>query len=73
MHFLTEIQKLKTHKAKWRLLPAFLKVRGLVKQHTESYDYFINHEIKKIVEANQVVRTDDNSFELRCLKAILAF
>jgi len=34
---------------KWRLLPEFLKVRGLVKQHIDSYDYFIQHEIKKIV------------------------
>jgi DNA-directed RNA polymerase III subunit RPC2 len=37
---------------KWRLLPEFLKVRGLVKQHIDSYDYFIQEEIKKIVFAD---------------------
>ena len=30
---------------KWRLLPAFLKVKGLVKQHIDSFNYFINSEV----------------------------
>ncbi|XP_038970823.1 DNA-directed RNA polymerase III subunit 2 isoform X1 [Phoenix dactylifera] len=37
---------------KFQLLPAFLKVRGLVKQHIDSFNYFINHDIKKIMKAN---------------------
>ena len=36
---------------KYELLPAFLKVRGLVKQHIDSFNYLVNHEIKKIVRA----------------------
>lgn len=42
---------IKTVKDKYELLPAFLKVRGLVKQHIDSFNYFIDHEIKKIVHA----------------------
>jgi len=49
---------------KFQLLPAFLKVRGLVKQHIDSFNYLINHEIKKIVMANEKVTcdTDPNFF-----------
>ncbi|XP_050307639.1 DNA-directed RNA polymerase III subunit RPC2 [Anthonomus grandis grandis] len=43
---------------KWKLVPAFLKVKGLVKQHIDSFNYFINVEIKKIVEANNRVTCD---------------
>eukprot|EP00955_Chlamydomonas_euryale_P015763 168655-Chlamydomonas_euryale.AAC.2 len=51
---------------KFQLLPAFLQVRGLVKQHLDSYNYFINHEIKKIVHANERVTCDtDPNFYLR--------
>jgi DNA-directed RNA polymerase beta subunit len=31
---------------KWKLVPAFLKVKGLVKQHLDSFDYFVNTEVK---------------------------
>ena len=30
---------------KWKLLPAFLKVKGLVRQHIDSFNYFINVEV----------------------------
>lgn len=43
---------------KWKLVPAFLRVKGLVKQHIDSFNYFINVEIKKIVEANNKVTCD---------------
>ncbi|XP_078366537.1 DNA-directed RNA polymerase III subunit RPC2-like [Oculina patagonica] len=43
---------------KWKLLPAFLKVKGLVKQHIDSFNYFINVDIKKIVKANEKITTD---------------
>ncbi|KAJ8971880.1 hypothetical protein NQ314_000493 [Rhamnusium bicolor] len=43
---------------KWKLVPAFLKIKGLVKQHIDSFNYFINVEIKKIVEANNKVTCD---------------
>ncbi|TNN00607.1 DNA-directed RNA polymerase III subunit RPC2 [Takifugu rubripes] len=43
---------------KWKLLPAFLKVKGLVKQHIDSFNYFINVEIKKIMKANEKITSD---------------
>ena len=55
-----------TVKDKWNLLPAFLKVKGLVKQHIDSFNYFLDVEIKKIVRANQKVLSDiDPKFYLR--------
>ncbi len=59
-------EPIKTMEDKFKLLPAFLKVRGLVKQHIDSFNYFINHEIKKIVRANEKVTCDtDPNFYLR--------
>jgi DNA-directed RNA polymerase III subunit RPC2 len=45
-------------KDKWNLLPAFLKVKGLVKQHIDSFNFFVGHEIKDIVRANRRVTSD---------------
>ena len=54
---------------KWKLLPAFLKVRGLVKQHLDSYNYFVNVEIDKIMRANKKVTSDaDPNFFLEYTK-----
>ncbi|KAI9784089.1 MAG: DNA-directed RNA polymerase III core subunit ret1 [Peltula sp. TS41687] len=47
-----------TAKDKWNLVPAFLKVKGLVKQHIDSFNFFVDVEIKKIVEANNKVLSD---------------
>ena len=47
-----------TAKDKWNLLPAFLRVKGLVKQHIDSFNYFTEVELKKIVKANQLVTSD---------------
>ena len=53
---------------KWQLLPAFLKVKGLVRQHIDSYNYFINEEIKNIVKANEkVISSADPMFYLKYL------
>lgn len=49
---------IKTVEDKWKLLPAFLKVKGLVKQHIDSFNYFINVDIKKIMKANEKITTD---------------
>ncbi|KAG5340567.1 DNA-directed RNA polymerase III subunit [Termitomyces sp. Mn162] len=43
---------------KWLLLPAFLKVKGLVKQHIDSFNYFVDVDIKNIVKANNKVTSD---------------
>ena len=34
---------------KWKLIPAFLQVRGLVKQHIDSFNYFTEIEMKNII------------------------
>lgn len=49
-----------TARDKWNLLPAFLRVKGLVKQHIDSYNYFTDVELKKIVQANSLVVSDAN-------------
>ena len=40
------------------MLPAFLKVKGLVKQHIDSFNYFVDTDIKNIVKANNKVTSD---------------
>ncbi len=47
-----------TAKDKWNLLPAFLRVKGLVKQHIDSFNYFTEVGLKKIVKANQLVASE---------------
>ncbi|ODQ63146.1 DNA-directed RNA polymerase III [Nadsonia fulvescens var. elongata DSM 6958] len=57
-----------TAEDKWHLLPAFLKVKGLVKQHLDSFNYFVDVDLKKILAANQVVLSDvDPEFYLKYL------
>lgn len=34
----------------------YVKVRGLVKQHIDSFNYFVNHDIKKIVRSKENVQ-----------------
>ncbi|KLT43758.1 beta and beta-prime subunits of DNA dependent RNA-polymerase [Cutaneotrichosporon oleaginosum] len=50
----------KTVEDKWELLPAFLKVKGLVKQHLDSFNYFVHTDIKAILHANALVQSDAN-------------
>jgi len=53
---------------KWLLLPAFLKVKGLVKQHIDSFNYFVDVDIKNVVKANNKVTSDvDPRFWLKYL------
>jgi len=57
-----------TVEEKWKLLPAFLKVKGLVKQHLDSFNYFINVEIKNIMKANEKITSDaDPNFYMKYL------
>ena len=50
---------------KWELLPAFLQVKGLVKQHIDSFNYFVETDLKNIVKANDRVTSDiDPNFYL---------
>ena len=36
---------------KWKLLPYFLKARGVMRQHIDSFDNFVNIDIKRVVRA----------------------
>lgn len=55
-----------TAEDKWNLLPAFLKVKGLVKQHLDSFNYFVDTDLKKIIKANQLILSDvDPEFYLK--------
>ncbi|KAK3275089.1 DNA-directed RNA polymerase III subunit RPC2 [Cymbomonas tetramitiformis] len=61
---------IKTVKDKYELLPAFLKMRGLVRQHIDSFNYLVNEEMKKIIHAksNEKVQCDsDPNFYLKFL------
>ncbi|CAB4253644.1 similar to Saccharomyces cerevisiae YOR207C RET1 Second-largest subunit of RNA polymerase III [Maudiozyma barnettii] len=58
--------EINTAEDKWNLLPAFLKVKGLVKQHLDSFNYFVDDDLKKIIQANQLILSDvDPEFYLK--------
>ncbi|KAJ7619526.1 hypothetical protein FB45DRAFT_931011 [Roridomyces roridus] len=57
-HGLSLTDPIKSVQDKWLLLPAFLKVKGLVKQHIDSFNYFVETDIKNIVKANNKVTSD---------------
>lgn len=58
--------EINTAEDKWNLLPAFLKVKGLVKQHLDSFNYFVDIDLKKIIKANEMVLSDvDPEFYLK--------
>lgn len=47
-----------TARDKWNLLPAFLKVKGLIKQHLDSFNFFVDTELKTILKANASIHSD---------------
>ncbi|KAG7662642.1 RET1 [[Candida] subhashii] len=60
--------EINTAQDKWNLLPAFLKVKGLVKQHLDSFNYFVDVDLKKIIKANELVLSDvDPEFYVKYL------
>lgn len=53
---------------KFQLLPEFLKVRGLVKQHLDSFNYFVKCDMKKIICAKgneRITSSADDKYYLR--------
>ena len=51
---------------KWKLVPAFLRLRGLVKQHIDSFNHFLNIDIKEIIRANELMTSEsDPTFYLK--------
>jgi DNA-directed RNA polymerase III subunit RPC2 len=60
--------KIDTAADKWNLVPAFLKVKGLVKQHIESFNHFVEVELQKIIEAEPIITSDiDGDFYMKYL------
>lgn len=50
------------------LIKLFFKEKGLVRQHIDSFNYFIEHDIRQIMEANNIVDSDiDHTFYLKYL------
>lgn len=45
---------------KWKLIPLYIQSKGLVRQHIDSYNYFIEHDMRNILQANNRVTTDTN-------------
>lgn len=53
---------------KWKMLPHFLRLRGLLRQHIDSFDHFIDVDLKNIINAksNRVVYSEaDSKFFIR--------
>ncbi len=53
---------------KWRLLPYFLQLRSLLRQHVDSFDYFVETEMQQIVKsasAREIRSEHDPKFYLR--------
>ena len=58
-----------TARDKWNLLPAFLKVKGLVKQHIESFNHLVEVELQKIIDAEPLITSDvDPNFYIKYKK-----
>ena len=55
-------------KDKWRLLPYFLQLRSLLRQHVDSFDHFVETEMQQIVKspsAREIRSEHDPKFYLR--------
>lgn len=51
---------------KWLLLPEYLRTKGLIKQHLDSFNYFTDVGMKDIMRANNLVTSDvDPRFYLK--------
>lgn len=57
-----------TPEEKEKLVPAFLKVRGLFKQHIDSFNHFVDTEMQRIIKAkvnNKILSDVDPMFYLQ--------
>lgn len=61
----SEADKLAMEQDRWHLVPAFLRAQGLVKQHIDSYNHFVDTELTQILHANAQIDSDiDPNFRL---------
>eukprot|EP00792_Barthelona_sp_PAP020_P005078 TRINITY_DN2485_c0_g1_i1.p1 TRINITY_DN2485_c0_g1~~TRINITY_DN2485_c0_g1_i1.p1 ORF type:complete len:1132 (-),score=303.31 TRINITY_DN2485_c0_g1_i1:137-3499(-) len=54
------LKPVNTVRDKWKILPSFFEQQGVARQHIESFNHFVNNEIKNIVAANNRI-TSENS------------
>lgn len=54
-------KKVKKIEEKWAMIPSFLKTKGIFNQHTASFNYFVDTDIRNIMHANNRVTSDANS------------
>ncbi|KAL0226689.1 hypothetical protein P9112_014013 [Eukaryota sp. TZLM1-RC] len=47
---------------KYNILPSFLQTKGVARHHIDSFDFFVNHDIHKIVSANSRVTCDSDPY-----------
>jgi DNA-directed RNA polymerase III subunit RPC2 len=60
-----EADRLAMDQDRWHLVPAFLRAQGLVKQHIDSYNHFVDTELTQILHANSQIDSDvDPNFRL---------
>jgi len=54
------VKPVKDVEEKWKLLPHFLKLRGLMRQHIDSFNHFVNVDMKQIIHAksNKEIRSE---------------
>ena len=50
---------------KWKLVSTYVKTRGLVKQHIESFNYFVDKGLKKILKVIYPPSFHQNKFPLQ--------
>ncbi len=49
----------------WDLMQAFFKEKGLVRQHLDSYNYFIEHQMQQIVDEQGKIEFDISQFYVK--------
>ncbi|KAK8812330.1 hypothetical protein WA158_007564 [Blastocystis sp. Blastoise] len=59
-HVLDNMNELPSKDDKWNLVPEFVRTRGLIKQQIHSFNFFIQVQMKKIMKANQEIRSEVN-------------
>ncbi|KAI3381933.1 hypothetical protein SNEBB_006954 [Seison nebaliae] len=53
---------------KWKLVPLFIEAKGVVRQHLDSYNYFVEHGMKQIMKTNNLVTcTNDTDWYVKYL------
>jgi len=47
-----------TSEDRWKLVEAYIKEKGLVRQHLDSYNHFIQHVLQQIIDEQGIIETE---------------